>query len=166
MAAFDLSAAERSRLAELSEFTPSARVLRRALALLWLAEGDEPTEVAERLGVSRPTLYNWVARFRARAGQPLAERLEDGPRSGRPPTALGVIDPLLAAVLDDDPRDWGYVHTTWTAPLLRDFLHEEHRLVVSRQSVSEALDRLGVLWKRPRHCLARRQATWGQAKGA
>jgi len=38
-------------------------------------------------------------------------------------------------------------------------------LPVSRQSVSRAIARLHLRWKRPRHRLGRRPATWRQAKG-
>jgi transposase len=142
------------------------RVLRRAQALLWLAQGDRPSEVAQRLRVSRQTLYNWAQRFHQRSDRGLPQRLADGPRSGRPRTAHGIIDPLLLEVIDDDPRDWGYRATVWTAPLLREYLSDIHDLDVSRPSVSAALDRLHLRWKRPRHRLARRPATWRQAKGA
>ena len=40
------------------------------------------------------------------------------PAAGRPPTASGVIDPLIAEVIDDDPRESGYRSTNWTAALL------------------------------------------------
>jgi|SRR5947209_3914282 len=145
--------------------TAQATELRRALALLWLDDGDDPQAVADRLLVSRQTVYNWVRRFQDRRGAPLDERLADGPRDGRPPTAQGIIDPLLEAVLEDDPRDWGYPATVWTAPLLQRFLHDAHGLEVSAQSVRLAIARLEVVWKRPRHRLAQRPATWRQAKG-
>ena len=50
----------------------------------------------------------------------------DAPRSGRPPTALGIIDPLIEAVIEADPRDYGYHATGWTAPLLQRYLEEVH----------------------------------------
>jgi hypothetical protein len=77
----------------------------------------------------------------------------------------GVIDPLIIEVIERDPRELGYRSTVWTAPLLRQYLQEIHHLDVSRPSVSLAIDRLGLRWKRPRHGLARRPATWRQAKG-
>ncbi len=77
----------------------------------------------------------------------------------------GVIDPLLAEVIDTDPRDLGYRYTGWTNALLRDYLAEVHGLEASRKSVSLALERLGIRWKRPRHQLALRPDTWRQAKG-
>jgi transposase len=166
MATLDLTSKERSWLERLAASTDRARLLRRAQALLWLEAGDRPAEVAERLGVSRQTLYNWADRFRARSALSIAERLDDGPRSGRPRTASGVIDPLLDEVIDEDPRAWGYGATVWTAPLLQQYLEDLHAIRVSPDSVRDALTRLRVRWKRPRHRLARRPDTWRQAKGA
>jgi transposase len=142
-----------------------AIVTQRAQALLGLHEGRAAAEVAGFLRVSRQTVYNWVQAFRDRTGLDVLQRLRDAPRGGRPATALGIIDPLIAAVITDDPRDYGYPATVWTAPLLRRYLDEVHALRTSRKSVSRALRRLGLRWKRPRHCLARRSPTWRQAKG-
>jgi transposase len=77
----------------------------------------------------------------------------------------GVIDPLIAEVIDGDPRDLGYCYTGWTNALLRRHLAEVHGLTASRKSVSLALARLGIRWKRPRHQLALRPDTWRQSKG-
>jgi transposase len=55
--------------------------------------------------------------------------------------------------------------TVWTAPLLRQYLHDRHHLQASRRSVGLAIARLGIAWKRPRYALARRAPTWRQAKG-
>lgn len=165
MAFVDLHPNDRALLEHLASHTAQATQLRRALALLWLDEDDDPQEVADRLWVSRQTIYNWVERFQDRSGSPLHERLADGARSGRPPTAQGIIDPLMEAVFDDDPRDWGYQATVWTAALLQRFLHDVHGLEVSAQSVRLAIARLELLWKRPRHRLAHRPQTWRQAKG-
>lgn len=166
MTPFSLTRRQRSRLRELMATTDQPRVLRRAQALLWLAQGDHPSEVADRLGVSRQTLYNWARRFHDGDAAHFGDRLADAPRSGRPCTAQGIIEPLIEAVSDEDPRDWGYQATAWTAPLLQCYLDEAQGVVVSRRSVSAALDRLDLHWKRPRHRLALRPATWRQAKGA
>ena len=165
MTPFMLSSRERRVLEELSEQPQDARGLRRAQTLLWLDEGESVQEVAERLQVSRQAIYKWVTHFRARTTLPIAARVADGVHPGRPRTVQGVIDPLLEAVIDRDPSDWGYTATVWTAPLLRHYLEEVHRLRVSRPSVSLALARLRIRWKRPRHHLSRRAPTWRQAKG-
>jgi transposase len=156
---------ERAQLLELISCTNDARFLRRAYALLWLDEGDSVTEVAEQLNFSRQSIYNWLVRFLERDDLPLASRLSDAERSGRPLTAQGIIDPLIDAIIDTDPRKLDYRSTVWTVPLLMHYLSSHHRLSVSAQSVRLALARLGQSWKRPRHHLALRAATWQQAKG-
>ena len=160
-----LNSKERKALEHLATGTTDAQQLRRAQALLWLDQGDTVQEVAERLCLSRQVIYKWVAQFHSRQALEIAQRVAPGVRSGRPRTAHGIIDPRIVAVIERDPRDLGYRSTVWTAPLLTQYLWEEHDLTVSRQSVSRAIARLGFRWKRPRHRLARRPTTWRQAKG-
>lgn len=156
---------EHYMLEEIAARTTDARILRRAQALVWVDKGESLEAVGKRLGVSPRTIYYWHERFQTRRGLDLRTRLADGTRSGRPRTALEIIDPFLEAVLDQEPRTLGYRATVWTAPLLQHYLQEVHDLRVSRPSVSLALGRLRVGWKRPRHQLALRAPRWRQAKG-
>jgi len=151
MTPFVLRLRERQGLEELTLHPPPANSLRRAQALLWLDEGESVQEVAERRQLSRQAIYKWLTHFQARSTLPMAARVADGAHAGRPRTVWGVIDPLLDAVIDRDPRDGGYEATVWTAPLLQHYLEEVHQLGVSRPSVSLALARLRIRWKRPRH---------------
>jgi transposase len=160
-----LSPEERAFLEQLMTSTPHAQALRRVQVLLWLADGESPPTVAKRLRVTRQTVYNWVSRFEHHRTGDLQQGVTTGVRSGRPRTVHGVIDPLIAQVIEGDPRTLGYRSTVWTASLLAQYLWEDHDIPVSRQSVSAAIDRLGLRWKRPRHRLARRSPTWRQAKG-
>ena len=134
--------------------------------MLWLDEGDSVEEVAERLQVAQQSVYNWIARFVARAGGELAEWIADGPRSGRPPTVLGIIDPLIDVIIDTVPRRIGYNSTIWTASLLQHYLGTAWQRKVSTKSISRALIRLRIGWKRPRHRLVLRDPHWQQVKGA
>ena len=165
MALFDLSLRERRALEDLTIRTDEAKSLRRAQALLWLDDGDDVQEVAERLLVTRQAVYKWVSHFHACDRLPISARVAEGQHTGRPRTVHGVIDPLLDTIIDSDPRNLGYRATVWTAPLLKQYLLDTHGLAVSRPSVSLALDRLRIRWKRPRHHLSRRPSTWRQAKG-
>jgi transposase len=165
MAEIILSARERAQLQDLMVRTSDARILRRAYALLWSDEGKSVHEIADQLKVSRQAVYNWIKHFHERAEDELMARLADAQRSGRPKTALGIIDPLIEAVIESDPREQGYRATVWTAPLLMNYLANVHHLMVSCQSVRLAITRLRFRWKRPRHTLALRSATWRQAKG-
>ena len=165
MSAFRLRPWDRRQLQKLLDHPPDAKQFRRAQALLWLHEGQSVRRVAELLRVEPRTVYNWVYAFRERADLDPLARLLDAPRSGRPPTALGIIDPLIDAVIEDDPRSYGYRSTVWTAPLLQRYLQEVPAIETSRKSVSRAIARLGICWKRPRHRLGLRPETWRQAKG-
>jgi transposase len=165
MAHFTLSRQDYGALEVFAAHTDLAQERRRTQALLWLHEGESISDIAQRLYVSRQTLYNWFNRFQARHGRDLPARLADDDRSGRPRTARGVIDPLILEVLDQNPRDRGYRSTVWTAPLLQQYLRQTHQQAVSLSSVRLAMARLRVGWKRPRYHLSRRPATWRQAKG-
>jgi transposase len=165
MTLFALSYRERVALGGLAAHTEDAKVFCRANALLWLDDGESAEEVAERLRVSRQTVYNWAIRFQRRGEFDISARVADGPRRGRPRTAHGIIDPLIEEALDQNPEDFGYNSTIWTAPLLAHYLLEECGIEVSCDSVSLAIRRLRIRWKRPRHHLSLRPEAWRQAKG-
>jgi transposase len=61
---------------------PAVQV-QRARILLLAAEGVANSEIAERLGIARPTVIAWRKRY-VREG--LTGRLADRPRRGRPQT--------------------------------------------------------------------------------
>ena len=165
MTTLKLSSQERKRLQALAARTTDACVLRRAQALLWLASGHAIEDVTQRLCVCRRTVYYWAGQYATREADDIAGRLGALPRSGRPRSAAGIIDPLIDSIIDQDPRELGYRSTVWTAGLLRQYLSESHQLQVSQRSVSYALSRLSIRWKRPRHQLALRARYWRQAKG-
>src|SRR5689334_6746396 len=165
MALLVLRDRQRGELEAIVSHTPSAKERCRARALLWIAGGFDVADVAELLQVSRQTVYNWLSRFQQRAELDLRARLLDARRLGRPRTASGTIDELVAEVSDDDPRKFGYHATVWTAPLLCQYLRDHHAIKVSDRTVSRAIDRLHMRWKRPRHELALRPEMWRQSKG-
>ena len=164
-AGVELRDKEYQQLMVLAGSRNDARIVRRAQAMLWLSEEEDVEEVAERLGVSRQTIYNWAGRFAMREGLGLMERLADAPREGRPRIALGVIDPLIDQMLEVYPYEIGYSQSVWTAGLLTQHLRKSHGIEVSCSSVRGSIKRLRVSWKRPRHTLAQQSPTWRQAKG-
>jgi transposase len=165
MAVLLLSDRQRGEWEVVVSHSPLAKERCRAQALLGIAEGADVGEIAELVQVSRQTIDNWLSRFRERAELDLRARLLDAPRLGRPRAAGGTIDGLLAAVIDGDPREFGYHATVWTAPLRCRYLHDRHGIEVSDKTVGRVIDRLGMSWKRPRHELDLRPKTWRQSKG-
>jgi transposase len=160
-----LSPRQRSELEYLASHEPMAKVGCRAQALLWLDEGETVGQVADSFSVSRRTVYYWVDRFHERDELDLRQRLADVPRPGRPWTANDHVGSWIADIIDTDPRILGYHQTVWTAPLLVRSLRDHHEVEFSRKTVSRAIARLGIRWKRPRHQLSRRPDTWRQSKG-
>ena len=165
MAPLIISPAQRLELEYLASHTPTAKERCRALALLWIDEGESAEQVAEALHLSRRTVYYRAERFHDRSEVDPRQRLDDAPRPGRPRAAGGSVDTRIAQVIDTVPRDLGYRSTVWTAPLLRQYLRDQHNNEVSRETVRGAIARLGIRWKRPRYQLALRPETWRQAKG-
>ena len=165
MTRLKLSDQRRVELEFVASHTPSAKQRCRAQALLWLDEGASVEQIAESLLVTRQTIYNWVDRLQVRSGLDLSGCLADAPRPGRPRAGDGEVDSLIAQVIDSDPRELGYHATVWTAPLLRQYLEDRHAIAVSRKTISRAIARLGIRWKRPRHQLSLRPDTWRQSKG-
>jgi transposase len=161
----ELTAKQRIELEHLLSRHADSRLYQRALALLLLDDGQSVEEVASALCVSRQSIYNWAWRFQQRGPVSAFQRLSDAKRLGRPATVKGIIDPLIDAVIDSDPRDYGYNSTVWTAELLRRYLSEQHQQEASLRSIGYGLVRLRISWKRPRHTLARRDVHWRQAKG-
>jgi transposase len=77
----ELTAEERHALEPLARSrTAQARLVERAQILLAIADGRRPSQVANELGVSRPTVSTWIPRFNAQG----LRSLEDRPRAGRP----------------------------------------------------------------------------------
>jgi transposase len=90
--------------------TIAAGLAQRARIVLLAGDGLPNVEIAERVGVSRPTVTSWRARY-ARSG---IAGLADQARSGRPRT----IDHrrIVAATLKAPPRKLGITH--WSSRLL------------------------------------------------
>jgi transposase len=100
-------------------------VVQRAKILLLAAEGAANTEIAERLGISRPTVIAWRKRY-LREG--LAHGLADRPRRGRPQTVRrDRRAEILATTLASPPEALGVTH--WSSRLLAAELGISHSTV-------------------------------------
>src|SRR4051794_9506511 len=80
MRTFRLTSRQRQRLVRQLRIVKDGRVARRMFALLALDRGMRPMAVAATLGVTRQTVYNWVARFEGEGGpRALADRPGERP---------------------------------------------------------------------------------------
>jgi transposase len=146
-----LGAGKKQRMRNELRHARDARQYRRLLAVLECDQGKSVNDVAESLGVSRQSVYNWIARARRND----AAALSDAPRSGRPAKVGYVFDTLLPILLMLSPEQFGYPATYWTIPLLQDQLWQNTDEKYSASTVRRGLKRLDYVWKRPRYVLVR-----------
>ena len=151
MSRFRLTSRQRRDLEEQLTRTPDARVYRRTLALLQLDRGKGLFEVAQELGVSRQSVYNWKRSYEQGAKE--AGVLSDAARSGRPSVWTEERERLLRSALESSPQRWGYQATGWTVGLLQRYLSEHSGQALSQDSIRRHLHALGYTWKRFRYVL-------------
>lgn len=111
--------------------TLPARVVERARIVQWAAHGVASKDIAQRLGVSRPTVQLWRERFLALR---VAGLEKDAPRPGRVPR---ISEAKIRAVLD------ATLHTTPPAAT-----HWSTRTMAAVQGLSEATVRR--IWRQHR----------------
>lgn len=150
MGTVKLKAGKRRQLHKELRRTREARLYRRLLAVLECDRGIPVGTVAESLGVSRQSVYNWIVRFQE-CGNTSA--LREAVHSGRPARAGESFDFLLQTLLMLSPERFGYHATHWTVRLLRDQLRQNLEQDYSDDTIRRGLHRLGYVWKRPRYVL-------------
>ena len=138
-----------SQLRVLARKTKNAPQARRLLALAAIYEGASRTEAARIGDVTLQIVRDWVLKFNAQGpdglidrkppGQP--SRLTDGHRSA------------LAALIERGPIPAVHGVVRWRLVDLIQWLWEEHRVPISKQTLSREVRALGYrkLSARPRH---------------
>ena len=139
----DIPAAELRRLARLEE---DGRVACRLLALANALDGMRRAQAAEKAGMDRQTLRDWVIRFN-RAG---VAGLSDRPRSGRPVLlGEGQLATLRSWVLrGPDPERDG--RSSWTAKDLCRLVEDRFAVAYSENGMLRLLHDLGLSWQKTR----------------
>lgn len=142
--------ADRSTLAAVAAEERQVRRWRRYQAILLLADGQPPSQVAQGLGCGLSTVYQWAAAWRTEGMDGLAEGEHGGGHWALDATG----EEALVGLLETDPQLRGHQATAWTVPLLHG---ELVRLgySLSPRTVRRTLHRLGYRWKRPRYVLGR-----------
>ena len=154
------SDSERAALADAAAHERGVRRWRRYQAVLLVADGKRPEEVAASVGCSRASVYSWLAAWRARGLAGLMEAPHPPPLQAH----AALLEVLLTTLLTDDPQRHGHHATGWTVPLL----HGEARAAgirVSEHTVRRAVRRLGWRWKRPKYVLGRPDPAYDEKKG-
>jgi transposase len=162
-----LSDEERATLQRWARRAKSSQALaERCRIVLACAEGASNTEVAERLGVSRPTVTKWRSRFVARR----LEGLADEPRPGaRRKITDEQVERVLVTTLETTPKDathWSTrslaralgmnqtaVSRIWRAFGLKPHLTEAFKLSTDPQFIEKVRDVVGLYLNPPEAAL-------------
>ncbi len=134
---------------ELRAFASKSRdggQVRRLLALAFVLDGHSRTEAAERTGMDRQTLRDWVHRYNAEG----IAGLKSGHGPGKPPalTKLQMAD-LKAVVLEGpDPEKHGVVR--WRCVDLRAEVARRFTVEVTERTIGKWLRKLDLTRLQPR----------------
>ncbi len=142
----DFDATALRRTARTSKDGPQAR---RLLALAAIYEGASRTQAARIGGVTRQIVRDWVVKFNAHGPEGLIDRKPPG----QPSRLTDAHRAALMARLDEGPIPAINGVVRWRLVDLIQWLWEEFRLSISKQTLSRELRAMGYrkLSARPRH---------------
>ena len=142
----DFNASELRALARKSKDAPQAR---RLLALAAIYEGASRTEAARIGGVSLPIVRDWVVKFNAQGPEGLIDRKPPG----QPSRLTDAHRQHLLQMIESGPLPAVHGVVRWRLVDLIQWLWDEHRVPISKQTLSREVRALGYrkLSARPRH---------------
>jgi len=122
---------------------------RRLLALAAIYDGATRAEAAEIGGVTRQIVRDWVVKFNADGPDGLVDRKQPG----QPSRLNDTHRAALAAIVESGPISAIHGVVRWRIVDLCQWLFEEFRVIIAKQTLSRELRALGYrkLSARPRH---------------
>jgi len=142
-----LTEEEIAELKELYNHHEKRRVRQRAHMVLLSSKGYSLTEIAEIVGVSRPTVSKYVHDYEEHG----VEALYDAEIPGRPPLLNEQEQQQVAEWLEGTPRDLGYQQSNWTVKLLTYHIRKTFGKAPSEERVRVLAHKLGFSLVRPTH---------------
>lgn len=137
------------QLRALARKTKDGPQARRLLALAAIYDGATRTEAARIGGVTLQIIRDWVMRFNARG----AAGLLDGKSPGQPSRLNDVQRQAIVRMIESGPIPAMHGVVRWRLIDLSQWVYEEFRITVTKQTLSRELRAMGYrkLSARPRH---------------
>jgi transposase len=138
-----------SQLRGLARKTKDGPQARRLLALAAIYDGATRTEAAKIGGVTLQIIRDWVMRFNVRG----AAGLLDGKSPGQPSRLNDVQRQAIMRMIESGPIPAIHGVVRWRLIDLAQWIYEEFRITVAKQTLSRELRAMGYrkLSARPRH---------------
>ena len=140
---------EASQLRGLARRTKDGPQARRLLALAAIYDGARRSEAAKIGGVGLQIVRDWVLRFNARG----PDGLLDGKSPGHPSKLNAAQRQAIAGMIESGPIPAVHGVVRWRLIDLVQWIFEEFRITVAKQTLSRELRAMGYrkLSARPRH---------------
>jgi transposase len=156
------NARDRQRLSKALTEVTEARVFRRIQAVLLVAEGRLPAEVAHLTGLNLQSVYNQLRRY-LRSHR--VESLFDRPHTGRPLTASNLTEAQILRALRRSPLKLGYRTNVWTVETLAHHLNARYHCAIAPWTLRRRMKQMELVYKRPRYFYAEKNPHRAQKKG-
>jgi transposase len=120
----------------------------RERAVRSVHDGETPEAVARIIGISRSTIYGWLAQYR-RGGW---SALKAKPLFGRPPKLDGKkLKWVYDTVTQKNPMQLKFAFALWTREMVAKLIKVKFNISLSLVSVGRLLAQLGITCQRPLH---------------
>src|ERR1700751_5656634 len=120
----------------------------RERAVRSVQEGESPEVVARVIGISRSTMYGWLAQYR-RGGW---GALKAKPLFGRPPKLDGKrLKCVYDTVTKKNPLQLNFAFALWTREIVAKLIKDKFGIKLSLVSVGRLLAQLGITCQKPLH---------------
>jgi putative transposase len=147
-----LSVQDRKTLLDHYRRSAQPEVRLRAHILLLLDAGHPWTTISAVLFCSFSTISRWKRRFEAEGVEAVLGRPRGRQRSGAHIWATLVVWWVLALT----PTDFRFVRSRWSCEAVAVVLREDYRVRVGRETVRLWLHAAGLVWRRPRPVIGRK----------
>lgn len=111
-----------------------------------IQNGVSPEEVTRVFGLSRSTVYNWLAQYREYGMQGLKAKQI----SGRPPKIDGKkMKWIYDTIVQKSPLQFRFEFALWTREMIQKIIYDKFKIKLGLSSVSRLLKQLGLTCQRP-----------------
>ena len=118
----------------------------RIRAVKRVEAGESPEVVIKALGLTRPRIYEWLAKYREGGIDALRSRKAPG----KVPKLNGKqLQQLYRTIVGVDPRQLKFEFALWTRGMVRELIKRKFRVNLSEVSVGRLLKKLGLSPQRP-----------------
>lgn len=118
----------------------------RIRAVKRVEAGESPEVVIKALGLTRPRIYEWLAKYREGGIDALRSRKAPGKQPKLTGTHLKKLYRLVVGV---DPRQLKFEFALWTRGMVRELIRREFKVQLSEVSVGRLLKKIGLSPQKP-----------------